>query len=54
MSPYKYEQAPSMLKVREFETGGKILVTTFVEPKTTPKWVLKALYRRRWHVASLT
>jgi hypothetical protein len=30
--------------------GGKILVTTLLEPNQTPKAVLKALYRQRWHV----
>jgi hypothetical protein len=50
MSPYDYEQAPATLKVRELETGGKILVTSFVDAKTTPKQVLRTLYRRRWHV----
>ena len=50
MSPYEYEQAPAMLKVREIETSGKILVTTFLDAKEMPKHLLKALYRRRWHV----
>jgi hypothetical protein len=50
MSEYEYEQAPATLTVRELQTGGKILVTTFLCPKDTPKGVLKALYRQRWHV----
>jgi hypothetical protein len=50
MSQYEYDQAPATLKVREFQAGGKILVTTFLSPKETPKHVLKALYRQRWNV----
>jgi hypothetical protein len=29
---------------------GKILVTTFLRPKRTPKGLLKARYWRRWNV----
>ncbi len=50
MSQYEYDQAPDTLKVREFQAGGKIMVTTFLCPKDTPKRVLKALYRQRWNV----
>ena len=50
MSQYEYDQAPDTLKVREFQADGKIMVTTFLCPKDTPKRVLKALYRQRWHV----
>ena len=50
MSQYEYDQAPATLTVREFQAGGKIMVTTFLEPKDTPKSVLKALYRQRWNV----
>ena len=50
MSPYEYDQAPATLKVRECKVGGKILVTTFLCSKETPKSVLKALYRQRWNV----
>jgi hypothetical protein len=50
MSQYEYDQAPHTLKVREFQAGGKIMVTTFLCPKETPKNVLKALYRQRWNV----
>jgi hypothetical protein len=50
MSQYEYDQAPATLKVREFEAGGKVLVTTFLDPNQTPKGILKALYRQRWHV----
>jgi hypothetical protein len=50
MSQYEYDQAPATLKVREFQAGGKIMVTTFLCPKDTPKSMLKALYRQRWNV----
>ena len=44
MSQDAYDRAPATLKVREFKAGGKIMVTTFLCPKQTPKAVLKALY----------
>ena len=50
MSQFEYDQAPATLKVRELQAGGKIMVTTFLCPKETPKRVLKALYRQRWNV----
>ena len=50
MSQEEYDEAPATLKVREFKAGGKIMVTTFLCPKQTPKAVLKALYRCRWNV----
>ena len=50
MSPEAYAEMPATLTVRELAVGGKILVTTFLCQKDTPKGMLKALYRRRWHV----
>ena len=50
MTPAQYAQAPESLTVRELATGGKILVTTLLCPKQTPKADLKALYRERWQV----
>jgi hypothetical protein len=50
MSPQEYEQAPDTLTMRELAVGRKILVTTFLDPKETPKKALKALYLRRWNV----
>ncbi|WP_373507826.1 IS4 family transposase, partial [Thiocapsa sp.] len=50
MSPEEYAQAPAPLTVREFQAGGKIMVTTLLCPKATPKSMLKVLYRQRWHV----
>jgi hypothetical protein len=50
MSQADYDQAPERLKARELYTGGKILMTTLLCPKHTPKAALKRLYRDRWHV----
>ena len=50
MSPYEYDQAPKRLKVREYQADGKIMVSTFLCPKQTPRKALKALYRQRWNV----
>jgi hypothetical protein len=50
MSPYEYDHAPDTLTVREFQAGGKTMVTTFLCSKKYPKGVLKALYRQRWNV----
>jgi hypothetical protein len=45
-----YDQAPDSLNVRELQAGGKVLVTTLLCPKQTPKAALKELFRSRWHV----
>ena len=50
MSQAEYDQVPKTLTVRELQAGGKIMVTTFLCPKDTPKEMLKALYRSRWNV----
>jgi hypothetical protein len=50
MSQSDYDQAPATLKVRALYTGGKVLVTTFLCPKETPKAAIKALYRCRWNL----
>lgn len=50
MSQWEYDQVPATLKVRELKAGGKILVTTFLDPKKTSKREVAALLRRRWHV----
>jgi hypothetical protein len=50
MSQAVYEEAPDTLKVRELETNGKILVTTLLSAKETPKDALKMLYRSRWNI----
>lgn len=50
MAQADYDQAPETLKVRELHTGGKILVTTLLCAKKSPKTALKLLYQSRWHV----
>ncbi len=50
MTNAQYGAAPQTLIVRELATAGKILVTTLLCPKQTPKAALKTLYRERWHV----
>ncbi len=50
MSQADYDRASATLTVRELGVQGKILVTTFLCPKDTPKAVIKVLYRRRWNV----
>lgn len=49
MTPEQYDAVPDTLAVREVLTGGKLLVTTLLCPRQTPKDALKALYRQRWH-----
>jgi hypothetical protein len=50
MSPEQYAAVPDTLKVRELAVGGKLLVTTLLSAKETPKHMIKALYQRRWTV----
>lgn len=50
MTQEDYSRAPDTLKVRELQTGGKILVTTLLCAKKTPKPALKDLYQSCWHV----
>ena len=46
----QYEAAPATIITRELDVGGRVLVTTLLCPKTTPKLALKELYKRRWNV----
>jgi hypothetical protein len=50
MTVDQYESAPGILTVRELQVSGKVLVTTLLCPKATPKIALKALYKQRWQV----
>ena len=50
MSQWEYDQVPATLKVRELKAGGKILVTTFLNPKKVSKREVAALLSARWHV----
>ena len=50
MTQEDYDQAPDTVVIRELHTGGKILVTTLLCAKATPKKEVQALYKKRWHV----
>lgn len=50
MAEEDYLKAPATLTVRELHTGGKLLVTTLLCSRKTPKAALKSLYRERWQV----
>jgi hypothetical protein len=50
MSVEQYESVVDTLTVREVDVGGKVLVTTLLCPKATPKIALKELFKRRWQV----
>lgn len=50
MSQEQYDAVAPTITVRELKTGHKILVTTLLSAKTAPKYELKALYQKRWHV----
>ena len=50
MEQEQYDSAPDTLKIRELKVGGKILITTLLCPKQTPKDELKTLYKRRWEI----
>jgi len=50
LSQEDYDAVPETVTIRECEVGHKILVTTFLCAKATPKKVLRELYQQRWHV----
>jgi hypothetical protein len=50
MTPQQYESAPEELRLREVQVGGRILVTTLLEPRKAPRHELSQLYARRWNV----
>jgi len=50
MTQEHYDQAPDTLSIRELKVGGKVLITTFLCPKITPRTELKKLYKRRWQI----
>ncbi len=49
MTKEQYDAVPDSLLIREFKTGGKIMVTTLCH-KAYPKSQLKQLYKQRWQV----
>ena len=50
MTKEYYDSAPDTLSIRELKVNGKILITTLLCPKQTPKDELKTLYKRRWQI----
>jgi hypothetical protein len=50
MEKEQYEHFPETLSIRETQVAGKVLVTTFLSPKDTPKSELSEVYKLRWHV----
>ena len=50
MTEVAYQEAPESVTVREFQAGGKIMVTTMICTKTASKKSLKTLYKQRWSV----
>ena len=50
MSVEQYKAFADEITVREVDVGGRILVTTLLEPKRVNKNSLAQLYLQRWHV----
>lgn len=50
MSREDYAALPEELILREVKVGKKILVTTFLSPRSVSKAALGELFRQRWHV----
>ncbi len=50
MSRDEHQRHPDTLTVREVNVDKKILVTTLLKPKVTPKHALGELYTERWNV----
>jgi hypothetical protein len=50
MDPETYARMPESLHMRETEIGGRVLVTTFTDPKFVSASELDQLYARRWQV----
>lgn len=50
MGVEEYHGYPEEITVREVKVGKKVLVTTFLNPRTTPKGALAELFWQRWNV----
>lgn len=50
ISAEHFHNFPAEIAIREIAMGGKILITTLIDPAQSPREDLKALYRSRWHV----
>jgi hypothetical protein len=50
MSLDDYAHCPAVLRVREVEVDGRILITTLLDPKAVTPRELDALYALRWNI----
>ena len=50
MACEEYACLPETIEIRELEVNGKLLITTLLSAKTTPKHELKQLYQQRWNI----
>ena len=48
MNQKTYEEFPDQVQVREVKVNGKILITTFLNPKEVSKKEIGELYEQRW------
>jgi len=50
MTPEQYTAFADQIRMREVKVGGRILVTTLLNPRRVPKAELSRLYARRWNI----
>ena len=50
MSRERYRAYPPQLRLREARVGGRVLVTSLLDARATPKQALAELYQKRWHI----
>lgn len=50
MSRERYRAYPQQLRLREVQVGGRIIVTSLLDARDTPKQALGSLYAQRWHI----
>jgi hypothetical protein len=50
MDEETYKKIPDEIKVREVQVGGRILITTFLNPREVGKKEIGELYGQRWQV----
>ena len=50
MEEESYNAKADILTIRELKTGGKVLITTMLNPKKYPLKVIGKLYKQRWQI----
>jgi len=50
MNRERYHAYPAQLRLREVQAGGRILGTSLLNARETPKQALGELYQKRWHI----